>query len=412
MADKYEPYILPPCPEEPDEPSVDPTPSPCADWSICLPFGGQLYSRNGCVFAERGQPPADGVYGKIVIANGCIVGVEPVEALVDNIAVCASNPSPCSETASVEPSKSSGNLYALDATGKPLVRCTIKAGSGVAVSGDGTATNPYIVSASEIAVQSIYITSGNDAITVSGAGTYSNPFTVAHKTGMQTLVNGMTFDKYGHLVDTGSTSANAGISAVIGGMGIDVQTDNNAGMATVSLQKPTRNKAGTYVIGGWELDLDEYNRIFNITRDITLEAGVYAFGLYDVQVNSTGSITALALNETGLGSGFVFNWPAGSTPTSRNATFTLRYPTALSGVLYTDMEIEFWKGLSITLDGVSATLPKLGETPPAAIPFWAFGLFSAGQHSIKISSTTAWVETSGAVVQLYAVTGPDALSEQ
>lgn len=428
MADQYVPYPLPPCPDPPAEQ----TPQPCANWSICLPFGGRLESRNGCVYAEGGNPPADGVYGKIIIANGCIAGVEPVEACVDNVALCAGNPETCAggvpgSTASndgsinagtgssggcCQPSKTTGNLYSLDITGLPLVRCTIRGGSGITVSGDGTTSNPYIISAAAIDVQTIYLNSENDAIAVRGAGSYANPFTVAHKTGQQGKYNGLTFDKYGHLIDTGEGSANSGVSAVVSGTGIAVQTDNNVGMATVSLAKPIRNKNGTYHIGGWELELDEYNRIFDLTREIDIPSATYPFGIYNVSVNPTGSISRITQSNNGLGENFVFHWQDGGTPRSRAAVFTLRIPTALSGVLYTVMDdVAFWKNLNIKLDSMTASYPKVGATAPYCIPFWSFGVFAPGQHTLTITSSIPWESTSDAVVQLFAVSAPDSLSE-
>lgn len=431
MADEYVPYPLPPCPDPP----VEPTPQPCADWSICLPFGGRLIARNGCVYAEGGNPPADGVYGKIIIANGCIAGVEPVEACVDNVALCAGNPETCvggvpGSTASKDgsineigggsggsggccsPSKTTGNLYALDAAGLPLVRCTIRGGSGISVSGNGTVNSPYVISAAAIDVQSIYLTSENDAIAVRGSGSYANPFALVHKDGKQGKYNGMTFDKYGHLIDTGEGSANSGINAVVGGTGIDVQTDNRVGMATVSLAKPTRNKNGTYHIGGWALELDEYNRIFDLTREINLTSATYPFGIYNVSVNPTGSISRIAQSNNGLGENFVFNWQAGGTPRSRSAIFTLRIPTALGGVLYTAMDdVSFWKNISIMLDSMTAAHPKIETKAPDCMPFWSFGVFAPGQHTLTITSSTAWKNTSDAVVQLFAVSAPDSLSE-
>lgn len=416
MAEQYSPYSLPPCPETPAEP----TPQPCADWSICLPFGGQLLSRNGCVYAEGGNPPADGVYGKIIIANGCIAGVEPVETCIENIPLCADNPATCAGEAAAavaavaccEPSVSSGNLYSLDITGKPLVRCAVRAGTGITVTGNGTTSSPYIISAAAISVQTIYLTSENDAIAVRGSGSYANPFALAHKTGKDGKYNGMTFDKYGHLIDTGEGSANTGIAAVVGGAGIDAQTDNRAGMVTVSLQKPVRNKNGTYHIGGWALELDEYNRVFDINREITITSATYPLGLYDVGVTPTGSISSIGQSNNGLGENFVFNWQAGGTPRARTAVFTLRVPTALGGVLYTEMEdINFWKNLVITLDNITASHRKINTVAPESLPFWSFGVFAAGQHTIRISSVVPWKNTSDAIAQLFAVSAPESLSE-
>lgn len=428
MADQYQPFPLPPCPDSPAEPA----PQPCADWSICLPFGGRLVSRNGCVHAEGGNPPADGVYGKIIIANGCIAGVGPVEACVDNVALCAGNPATCAGEVSgstvgiarvatlaedvsdlnIGPSRSEGNLYSLDITGLPLVRCTIRGGAGISVSGNGTTSNPYIISAAAIDVQTIYLTSENDAIAVRGAGSYANPFALTHKDGKQGLYNGLTFDRYGHLIDIGVGSANSAINAIVGGVGIDVQTDNKLGMATVNLGKPIRNRNGTYHIGGWALELDEYNRIFDLTSEIDVPSATYLFGIYNVSINSTGSISHIAQSNNGLGENFVFHWPAGGTPLSRSAIFTLRIPTALGGVLYTAMDaVAFWKNISIMLDDMPVSHSPVGDAALASMSFWSFGVFAPGQHTLTITTTTPWKNTSDALVQLFAISAPDSVWE-
>lgn len=403
------PYPVPPCPEIPEEPDV----LPCPDWSVCLPFGGRLYTKDGCIIAEGGNPPADGVYGKIIIANGCIAGVEPLESCIDNIAPCVGNPAGCGETAeqALQPSDAPGNLYSTDIIGRPLVRCTIRGGKDITVTGDGTTANPYIISAAAIEATPVYLTSENDAIEVRGSGTYANPFALAHKKGMQTTLNGMTFDAYGHLVDTGSGSANTGISGLVAGTGIDVLTDD-AKVATVSLQKPTRNKNGTYHIGGWTLELDEYNRVFDIEREVELEDATYPFGAYDVSINPTGSIYDVVQNANGMGSGYLFNWAAGGTPTARSATFSLRFGTALGGVLYTAGGLPFWQGLTISIDSLAANFQRPTAEPlPQALPFWNFGVFAAGLHTLTVRAAAGWAATQGAVVHLFALSAPESLTE-
>lgn len=404
------PYPVPPCPETPEEPDIQ----PCADWSVCLPFGGRLYTKDGCVIAEGGNPPADGVYGKIIIANGCIAGVEPLESCLDNIAPCVGNPAGCGETAeqALQPSDAPGNLYATDVIGRPLVRCTIRGGKDITVTGDGTTANPYIISAAAIDVASVYLTSENDAIEVRGSGTYANPFALAHKKGMQTTVGGMTFDAYGHLIDTGEGSANKGITGIVGGQGIAAET-SDIGMATVSLQKPARPKSGSYLMGGWKLELDDYNRVFDVTREIEIPAATYPFGAYDVSLTSTGSIHEIAPGDNGIGTAYIFNWPAGATPILRSATFSLRFGTALGGVLYTAGSLAFWQSLAITLDNLAATFQRPTAEPlPSALPFWNFGVFSAGAHTLSLRAPAGWAAGQGAVVHLFALSAPDALVEE
>lgn len=406
MAEDFIPYHTPPCPEPEPEPEI----VKCPEWSVCLPFGGRLYSDGECVYAEKGNPPADGIYGKVVIANGCIIGVEPLEACVDNIAPCADNPAPCSGSSGdgcCEPSKSAGNLYMLDVTGKPLVRCTVRAGSGISVTGNGTDSSPYIISAGAIEVSRVYIRSSNNAISVTGSGTYASPFEVTHKNGLDGQHNGLTFDAFGHLVGVGDGSANKGVSAVTGADGITVTTDQN-GIATAKLTAPTRVRNGTYHIGGYKVELDNLNRIFDVVREISDTDGTYAFGAYDVDVTDTGSISDVVASNRGLGAGYIFNWVAGGTPKTRTATFTLRFPTALGGVLYTAGDTAFWNGLTILIDNLQATIPTTKQSP---LPFWNYGIFAVGQHTLTVRTTGQWAATAEATVCLNAITAPDNLSE-
>lgn len=402
MADKYVPYPLPPCPEEPDIPA----PLPCPDWSVCLPFGRRLYSKDGCIYTDGGNPPADGVYGKIIVADGCIVGAEPLEACLENIAPCAGQTTPCSETTGscCEPSKSSGNLYALDATGAPLVRCNINGGSGISVSGEGTSNNPFIISASAIEVSRVYLASENDAIAVSGTGTYANPYALLHKSGKSGKYNGMTFDEYGHLIDTGEGSANSGVSAVVGGAGITATTDNKSGMVTVGLGKPLHNRNGTYHIGGFVVELDEYNRIFDIQREVTIPEGTYALGAYDVSVNPTGSITDISARAEGLGAAFVGHWPMQSNITRRELTITLPFATALGGLFNSPGDGEFLKALNLTIDGVTAYI----DTRTSIVtniwqPFWCNATFGIGRHTLVLSSPTPWGDNTCVTIFIYAL---------
>lgn len=78
-------------------------PDPCDNaqysgetWSICLPWGGRLWRDGTGVHARAGYPPADGVYGKITISNGCIIGVEKEDVPLYTGSPCAAVPMGCS----------------------------------------------------------------------------------------------------------------------------------------------------------------------------------------------------------------------------------------------------------------------------------------------------------------------------
>lgn len=314
MADQYLPYPLPPCPEEPAEPA----PQPCPGWDICLPWGGRIYSHNGCVYGERGNPPPDGVYGKIVVANGCIIDALPEDVPLYTGNPCAPLPGDCassgtpgvsgsggttsggttgggsgntgssgntgtssgggtSTVACCPPSSASGNLYELDAAGRPLVRCHIEAGTAISVTGDGSDINPYVISASGgssgsggISTQAVYIRSGNSAISVTGSGTRTDPFTITHKTGASGSADGMTFDQFGHCTSISTGSSDGAISKYITGIvgkdNVDVVVDPKSKIATIGLRKPTNSVTGTYQFGDYEVSVDSYGIISNVVK--------------------------------------------------------------------------------------------------------------------------------------------------
>ena len=321
MADKYTPYPLPPCPD----PEPEPTPEPCPDWSICLPFGAKLYASGGCVYAEAGSPPADGVYGKIVIANGCIIGAEPEDVPLYTGSPCAPQPDSCSNASGnsttsntslfstggstttvvscCEPSTMSGNLYKLDAAGKPVVQLSARGGTGLSVTGSGTTSDPLVISLSGSTGSEdsgIYVRSANAAIAVSGSGTRANPVVVTHKTGLQANVNGMTFDAYGHLTSYSATTS-TGVTGLVGGSGIDVSVDHQSGINTISVRKQANDVSGNYAFGSYDVEIDEYGRIYRLSRGIDLGGSQdLELGEYILTINSSGSITRIEQNPDGM----------------------------------------------------------------------------------------------------------------
>ena len=60
-----------------------------------------------------------------------------------------------------------GNLYTCDASGRPLVRCTIKGENGIIVSGSGTTSDPYRIKAN-ISTETLRVVAGNSGVTVTG----------------------------------------------------------------------------------------------------------------------------------------------------------------------------------------------------------------------------------------------------
>lgn len=272
----------------------------CPDFSLCLPWGGRLWQENGCLKAQPGTPPPDGIYDRIIIADGCIVGLEKADVALYVPPSCTEVPAACASSSSegaassCEASPLAGNLYTCDASGRPLVRCSIKGGDGIIVSGSGTTSDPYRIKAN-ISAETLRVVAGNNGVTVTGTGSAADALVISHKGGgLNTTVNGMRFDQYGHLVEYTEPTTSSGVNGIVPGDGIDVQVDNKVGIATISLSKPANVRNGIYQCGGYDVQLDLKNRIFNLTQRINIPAQTYAFGPYDVELNKLGSVVAIA----------------------------------------------------------------------------------------------------------------------
>lgn len=383
----------------------------CPNWETCLPWGGRLWSEAGCVKLTPGTPPPDGVYGRVVIANGCLVGVEQDDPPLYLGSPCVPLSGSCTEApgggGTPDPSITPGNLYTTDAVGRPLVLCRIEAGENISVSGDGTLENPYVITA-RVELQTLYAKSANDAIAVTGAGTRADPVTIVHKLGHQEQIGQMVFDAYGHLVDVvASESGVTSITGVVPGAGLTGDTDRKTGVATIAVEQPVNQLTGMYQLGAWNVNVDTLNRIYNIERVLTVPAQTIPAGAYDVSINDLGSVTAVAPAQ--LGAAYLFNWPAGQAATRRYGAFTLRFDTSLAGVLYTSGASDFLKNLQIYIDDLRCDTTPFGLAPtaPHGIAFWANGVFGAGSHTLSIQATTPWLETSGAQVILNAVSMAD-----
>ena len=267
-----------------------------ADFSFCLPFNGKVVCSNGIISVTQPKPPADGVYNTVTISSGCITALGTQEVPSTVASPCAPIPTPCDcdGTGSTAVSTQSGNLTKLDATGNVYTSISYKAGTGIKITGNGTTSSPLTISASTTASKVFELNSANAAITVTGSGTSSSPYTIKHKESSSAQnINGMSFDKFGHLTSYSAPSTSTFIKGIVGANGISSETASN-GIATISLEKPIHPINGGRVLGGYNVVFDDYNRVTNITRQITLTAGTYLFGTASVSINAYGSITAIA----------------------------------------------------------------------------------------------------------------------
>lgn len=381
----------------------------CPDWDCCLPFGGRLYQRDGCVRYIPGTPPEDGVYGTFTVQNGCIVAAAPEEVAKYQSDSCAPVPCPCSEDSDTggsvcDPSATVGNLYTCDSAGKPLVLAYVNGGNNVSVTGNGTQTNPFNISVDTGAAGIAGVRSDNVAITVTTDD--DGMVTIAHRTGWNNqTVNGITFDQFGHAIDYSDSSASGSIQGVIGANGVKVTTDNSTRIATVELMLPANALEGEYVLGGYRVTLDHYNNIYAISKEITDTEGTYPMGAFNVTLNEYGSIETVtgATTDGTITQGlFTLNDPS---VVRRELTFNMRFTSQLVVEIETRGVGQDWGDqLTIRLDGsvqsnrlvtVASRVSVSGASPNQTVSVTdntvkvlvsPASLYTAGDHTLSLYS--------------------------
>ncbi|MBD5585301.1 MAG: hypothetical protein HDQ88_09485 [Clostridia bacterium] len=378
-------------------------------WEICLPWGGLLYADELGVHLQKGSPPPDGVYDRLVIADGCLVNVRQSETVpIYTGSPCAPLPGDCTGSGSggggsgnlCNPSATPGNLYRCDLSGRPLVTVYIEGGSGITVTGNGTSTNPFIISGSGGSSSGgMYIRSGNDAIKLTGSGTYDDPYVINHKEGTQTTINGMTFDRYGHLIDTGSGSANKGVTGIIPGDGIDVDADPKTNIYTIKLAEPLNKREGIWLLGGYDVTLDKYNNIYDIKQNIDLGGEqTVSCGGYDITFNELGSATSIEKKQASAGgassgSNFFFYWMANAVAHNYTGTFNLESDSQIAGTIFVPVvatvdDKDTFLGSRdspnadvIIDDSLTCEVRIFGGH--GGFVFWSYAVLGAGEHTLK-----------------------------
>lgn len=269
----------------------------CPAWSFCLPFGAELMQRDGCVEYVEGTPPPDGTYDKIVIVNGCIVGLEKDGIPWYTATPCAPVPDDCSGEGGIgTPSPIACNLLQYDASGRPYVCVTIQGGAGIDITGTGTPQDPIIVTntAGGGGDGGSYVTSCNSGITVEGNGSRVAPYCVGHALANDApqTANGLSLDRFGHVIGFTPSESN-GLQAVLGGEGIHTENDPVKGTATVSLEDVPQLTSGTYRVDNYDITVDKKGRVVKIVRVWTVTPHTFRVDCVDYTVNEDGVISSI-----------------------------------------------------------------------------------------------------------------------
>lgn len=373
-----------PLPDCGDSEQTGSDPGFCPDWDACMPFGGRLYSRGGCVqFEASATAPADGVYDRVVVQGGCITGVAGQEVASYQPRPCTETPCDCNSGSgggeSAEISDDPANLITEDASGL-LARLYASGSGGISVSGVGTQSSPLRIQASAQTARG-YVQAGNTGISVSGAGTQSSPYAVSHKAGTgpanQTIA-GMRFDEYGHLASYEAPTSAGTVNGVVGRNGIEASTDIASGVVTLDLQETIQKVKGTYRLGGYDVDVDQYGRFQLVGRAVDIAEGARYFGAYLVGLDGLGNITSVT--DTTQDRTVVYH-KASRRFTSDSASIT--FTTALVGNFRVTLHAASVTSASISIDGTAVTTDHGTD--------WAGALsgarYALGQHTVSVSGT-------------------------
>lgn len=372
-----------PLPDCGDSEQTGSDPGFCPDWDACMPFGGRLYSRGGCVqFEASGTAPADGVYDRVVVQDGCITGVAGQEVASYQPRPCTETPCDCGQGSGSEASVSDddGNLITEDLDGSLLAKLYATGAGGITVSGRGTQSSPLRIQAASQTARG-YVQAGNTGISVTGSGTQASPYEVSHKAGTgpanQTIA-GMRFDEYGHLKSYTAPSSAGTVNGVVGRNGIEATTEAASGVVTLDLQETVHSVKGTYRLGGFDVDVDKYGRFQQIDREVSIAAGDRYFGAYLVGLDALGNITSVT--DTTADRTVVYHKASKRfTGSSASITFT----TALVGSFRVTLYAASVTSASVSVDGAAVTT-DVGAG-------WAGALtnarYSLGQHTVSVSGT-------------------------
>jgi hypothetical protein len=349
-----------------------------------MPFGGRLYSRDGCVqFEASGTAPADGVYDRVVVQDGCIAGVAGQEVASYQPRPCTETPCACGESSGSssgeEVSSSSGNLLYRDAGGALLARLFLGSGSGVTLSGAGTQDDPLVASAQPQTLRP-YVQAGNSGVSVTGTGTEESPCVVSHADGSagEMLVNGFSFDRYGHLQGyTPPTSAGT-VNGVLSRNGVLATTDAETGIVTVELAPAVMDASGTYRLGGFDVTVDGYGRVQQAEQTVEVQAGARYMGAQLVTLTDSGSIADVV--DTTADRTVVYH-KASKRFTGTSAS--IEFETALVGSFRITLHAASITSASFSVDGRTVAADLCGDGAMALTG----ARYSLGTHTVSASGT-------------------------
>lgn len=304
-----------PKPCQPIEKPKEIYPSPTAPFEQCV--GDYKWTWDGTRLTRtRTRTTPDGTYTSLSLVDGCVVAYNYANEPTYTPPYCNPNPTPCQQggtSTDVTISNHRDNTLVMSTSGL-FARTYLSGGNNVQVSGTGTQNNPYVV-AFDGATPDVTVVGENNVETRTSNGV---TYVGLSRVGTKGVYGGFTVNEYGQITavsdilqsDDGTVKAGAGLvasqegdftiighteadiptTAIFGGMAVKL---NKSGHIT-ELERLTTITAGTYKIGAYNIAINEYGGVQQITQsdDVPEQGG--AFTTKDnklVRYDETGRIT-------------------------------------------------------------------------------------------------------------------------
>lgn len=291
-----------------------PDPIPCSPaFDLCV--GDRTLKWDGfCVTVERPRITPDGTYTAVTVVDGCIVGYGYADEATYTPPYCNPNPNSCQDGGNAGGAGNTGISISPDPTniirinGGLYARSYVRGGAGITVTGTGTVGDPYIVSASGATTAGgtsvVVARNGLEAETNNGVTLIGiEPSGVT--AGTYDVNTEFTVDRFGRITATKDRDQ----PIVTAGAGLTATNDGDS----IEISHPVQNVDDTAVFGGYTVRINRTGHITYTERGITLSAGTYNIGAYDVTVNGYGSITNLTQRSDVMPSDGTFETADGKT---------------------------------------------------------------------------------------------------
>lgn len=278
---------------KPCEPKETPKPQPCSPaFNLCV--GDRTLKWDGfCPTIERTRHTPDGTYTSVTVVDGCIVGYGYSDEATYTPPYCNPNPTSCQQgavttNATYTISPNNDNSIVQSASGL-FARTFVQGKGNIAVSGKGTAQNPYMVSFNGNSEKTAVV--GENGITHhdSGGVTYVGLLPTGVQKGMY---NGFSINEYGQIIGF-SDAVSRDQSSVKAGAGLTATDDGS--ITTIAHEEHDIPVAT--VFGGFAVGLNKSGHIVQMERIATVTAGTYTVGAYKMSINEFGSITNVVQDE-------------------------------------------------------------------------------------------------------------------